>query len=61
MVKINVQYKNGEQDVVRISNKQAEEELKLFLSRYEDSSKREWVKKIKGIEDNAWSEEDYGC
>tara|TARA_R100000008_G_C3579375_1_gene167390 strand:- start:727 stop:912 length:186 start_codon:yes stop_codon:yes gene_type:complete len=61
MVKINVKYENGEQDVVRISNKQAEIELQSFLNRYQDASKKEWVKKIKGMEDSSWTKKDYDC
>jgi hypothetical protein len=61
MIKINVQYENGDQDVVRMSNRQAEIELQSFLNRYPDASKKEWTKKIKGVEDSDWTKKDYGC
>jgi len=46
-VKITFFYSDGDEDSIVLSDTQAHRELMLFLNRFSDAGKRQWVSKLK--------------
>ena len=48
MVKVELEYENEQEETVVMTNGEASHELKLFLSKYDDAAKKQWMARVKG-------------
>ena len=48
MVKVELEYEDGHEETVVMTNGEASHELKLFLSKCNDAAKKQWMTRVKG-------------